>query len=72
LFLVAKLGSEYVIRLLPIGTHDRRRFIAPTELAGMVRAAGARVTDSASLSPGLSGWRVTRDLGVNYLVAAEV
>ena len=70
-FLVAKLGAEYVLRLLPVGTHDWRKFIAPAELAGMVRAGGARVTDSAGLSPRLNGWRVTHDLGVNYLMAAE-
>ncbi|MGD0429588.1 MAG: bifunctional 2-polyprenyl-6-hydroxyphenol methylase/3-demethylubiquinol 3-O-methyltransferase UbiG [Acetobacteraceae bacterium] len=70
-FLVAKLGAEYVLRILPVGTHDWRRFIAPAELAASVRSAGARVTETAGLSPGLNGWRVTRDLGVNYLLAAE-
>ena len=69
--LVAKLGAEYVLRLVPPGTHDWKQFLTPTELAGMVRAAGARVTASAGLSPGLSGWRTTRDLGVNYLLAAR-
>jgi 2-polyprenyl-6-hydroxyphenyl methylase/3-demethylubiquinone-9 3-methyltransferase len=69
-FLVAKLGAEYVLRLLPVGTHDWRRFIAPPELAALLRSAGIRVTDSAGLSPALRGWRVTRDLGVNYLMAA--
>jgi 2-polyprenyl-6-hydroxyphenyl methylase/3-demethylubiquinone-9 3-methyltransferase len=71
-FLVAKLGAEYVMRLLPIGTHDWRQFITPTELAGLLRDAGARVTDTAGLSTGLNGWQVTRDLGVNYLLAASV
>jgi 2-polyprenyl-6-hydroxyphenyl methylase / 3-demethylubiquinone-9 3-methyltransferase len=70
--LVAKLGAEYVLRLLPMGTHDWRQFITPAELSGMLREAGARVTDSAGLSPGLNGWHTTRDLGVNYLLAAEV
>jgi 2-polyprenyl-6-hydroxyphenyl methylase/3-demethylubiquinone-9 3-methyltransferase len=70
--LVAKLGAEYVLRLLPIGTHDWRQFITPVELSGLLRDAGARVADTAGLSPGLNGWRVTRDLGVNYLLAAEV
>jgi 2-polyprenyl-6-hydroxyphenyl methylase/3-demethylubiquinone-9 3-methyltransferase len=70
-FLVAKLGAEYVLRLLAVGTHDWRRFIPPAELAGLLRDAGARVMDTAGLSPGLSSWRVTRDLGVNYLLAAE-
>jgi 2-polyprenyl-6-hydroxyphenyl methylase/3-demethylubiquinone-9 3-methyltransferase len=70
--LVAKFGAEYVLRLLPVDTHDWKQFITPVELAGLLRAAGARVTDTAGLSPGLAGWRTTRDLGVNYLIAAEV
>jgi 2-polyprenyl-6-hydroxyphenyl methylase / 3-demethylubiquinone-9 3-methyltransferase len=71
-FLVAKLGAEYVLRLLPVGTHDWRRFLTPVEVAGLLRGAGARVTDTAGLSPGMNGWRTTRDLAVNYMVAAEV
>ena len=70
-FLVAKLGAEYVLRLLPVGTHDWRQFITPAELSGLLRDAGARVTDTAGLSPGMNGWHTTRDLGVNYLLAAE-
>ena len=71
-FMVAKLGAEYVLRLLPVGTHDWRQFITPAELSGLLRDVGARVTDTAGLSPGLNGWHTTRDLGVNYLLAAEV
>jgi 2-polyprenyl-6-hydroxyphenyl methylase/3-demethylubiquinone-9 3-methyltransferase len=71
-FLVAKLGAEYVLRMLPVGTHDWRQFITPAELAKLTRDAGARVTDTAGLSPGLRGWHVAHDLGVNYLIAAEV
>ncbi len=70
-FVTAILGAEYVLRLLPAGTHDWRRFLTPAELARLTREAGARVIDSAGLSPGLNGWRTTRDLGVNYLLAAE-
>lgn len=70
--LVAKLGAEYVLRLLPVGTHDWRRFPTPVEVTRLLRDAGARVTDTAGLSPSLNGWRTTRDLGVNYLLAAEV
>ncbi len=71
-FLVAKLGAEYVMRLLPVGTHDWKKFIAPVALAGILREAGLLVTDTAGLSPGVlgGGWRVGRDLGVNYLIAA--
>jgi 2-polyprenyl-6-hydroxyphenyl methylase / 3-demethylubiquinone-9 3-methyltransferase len=71
-FLVAKLGAEYVLRMLPVGTHDWRKFISPVELAKLLREAGASVIDTAGLSPGAAGWRITRDLGVNYLLAAEV
>lgn len=71
-YLTAILGAEYVLRLLPVGTHDWRRFLTPAELADLTRAAGAAVTHTAGLSPGLGGWRTTRDLGVNYLMAAAV
>jgi 2-polyprenyl-6-hydroxyphenyl methylase/3-demethylubiquinone-9 3-methyltransferase len=71
-FLTAKLGAEYVLRLLPVGTHDWRRFIPPATLAGLLRSAGLRVTDTAGLTPAplSGGWRISRDLGVNYLMAA--
>ena len=70
-FLFAKLGAEYVLRLLPAGTHDWRRFVTPAELAAALGAAGLRLADSAGLIPGLGGWRVGRDLAVNYIVCAE-
>ena len=71
-FLSAKVGAEYVLRWLPVGTHDWRRFVTPTELGRLLRAAGLRVTDAAGLAPDplRGGWRTTRDLGVNYLMAA--
>ena len=71
-FLVAKLGAEYVMRLLPVGTHEWKKFIAPAELAAMLRDAGLLVTDTAGLSPRslMGDWQVGRDLAVNYLIAA--
>jgi 2-polyprenyl-6-hydroxyphenyl methylase / 3-demethylubiquinone-9 3-methyltransferase len=71
-FIAAKVGAEYLLRWLPIGTHDWRRFIAPRELAAMLRQAGLRVTDIAGLTVDpLSGrWTTGRDLSVNYLLAA--
>jgi 2-polyprenyl-6-hydroxyphenyl methylase / 3-demethylubiquinone-9 3-methyltransferase len=70
-FLTAKLGAEYVLRMLPAGTHDWRAFIAPSELAGMMRAAGLRVGQAVGLvvDPLTGQWRTSRDLGVNYLMA---
>jgi len=72
-FLMAKLGAEYLLRLLPIGTHDWRMFVTPGELGTGLRRAGLAVTDMAGMSlDTLSGrWRESRDLGVNYLMMAE-
>jgi 2-polyprenyl-6-hydroxyphenyl methylase / 3-demethylubiquinone-9 3-methyltransferase len=71
-FIAAKIGAEYLLRWLPVGTHDWRRFITPTELASGLRRAGLRLADVAGLSPDplRGGWRVTADLSVNYLAAA--
>lgn len=72
-FVAAKLAAEYVLRWLPLGTHEWRRFVLPAELAGYVRGAGLRVTDTAGLAPDplRGGWRVTHDLGVNYLMSSS-
>jgi 2-polyprenyl-6-hydroxyphenyl methylase / 3-demethylubiquinone-9 3-methyltransferase len=71
-FLIAKLGAEYVMRLLPVGTHTWNKFIPPAELAAMLRDAGLLVTATAGLSPRAltEDWRIGRDLTVNYLIAA--
>ncbi len=70
---VAKIGAEYVARLLPVGTHDWRRFVTPRELAAHARSAGLRITDIAGMTPrlaGLSGdWQESRDLAVNYIAS---
>lgn len=70
-WLTAILGAEYVLRLLPAGTHDWKRFLPPAELATLVRGAGLRPSDVAGLTPGPSGWRTGRDTSVNYLLMAE-
>jgi 2-polyprenyl-6-hydroxyphenyl methylase/3-demethylubiquinone-9 3-methyltransferase len=72
-YLLAKLGAEYLLRLLPIGTHEFSMFVRPAELGADLRAAGLRVADIAGLTmdPLTRRWRVTRDVGVNYLVMAE-
>jgi 2-polyprenyl-6-hydroxyphenyl methylase / 3-demethylubiquinone-9 3-methyltransferase len=72
-FLAAKVGAEYVLRWLPIGTHDWSRFITPTELDAMLRHAGLRVSDITGLvaDPLTGRWSTGRDLSVNYLMLAE-
>jgi len=72
-FLEAIVGAEYVLRWLPRGTHDWRRFLRPAELARAVRAGGLAVRDITGMSfRPLSGeWRLGRDTAVNYLLAAS-
>jgi 2-polyprenyl-6-hydroxyphenyl methylase / 3-demethylubiquinone-9 3-methyltransferase len=70
-WLTAKFGAEYVLRMLPVGTHDWKAFLPPSELAAMMRAAGLRVVQTTGLLPQpLTGqWRTGRDVGVNYMIA---
>ncbi len=72
-FLFAILGAEYVLRLLPKGTHEYARFIRPAELARWAREAQLDVADIAGLSynPLTRAFRLTRDVTVNYLLHAR-
>jgi 2-polyprenyl-6-hydroxyphenyl methylase/3-demethylubiquinone-9 3-methyltransferase len=68
---VAKIGAEYIARLLPAGTHDWRRFVKPEELAAMARAAGLRPLAVAGrvFEPTTRFWRESTDLSINYIAA---
>ena len=66
---VGKIGAEYILRLLPVGTHEWRKFIQPSELGQYARAAGLRMIAMAGMAPGPMGWKETRDLSVNYIAA---
>lgn len=70
-WLVGILGAEYVLRMLPVGTHDWKAFITPAELAALLRVAGLRVGRTTGLvADKLTGqWRTSRDMGVNYMIA---
>lgn len=69
-YAMAILGAEYVLRLLPAGTHTYAKFIRPSELAGWARAAGLVVADVAGLDydPFARSARLTSDARVNYLM----
>jgi len=69
----AKIGAEYIARLLPVGTHDWQRFVPPETLAAHARAAGLRLTDLSGMAMNtLTGaWRLTRDVGINYIAAFQ-
>jgi 2-polyprenyl-6-hydroxyphenyl methylase / 3-demethylubiquinone-9 3-methyltransferase len=72
-FLTAILAGEYVLKLLPRGTHEYERLIRPAELARWARAAGLAVRELAGieLNPFTGSCRITRDVGVNYLAYLE-
>ena len=71
-YLVAILGAEHILRWLPRGTHDWKLFVTPAELGALLRGAGLAVTDAAGMVPSLSaGFRIARDTGVKYLMAAR-
>ena len=70
---LAVVGAEYVLGLLPKGTHDYAKFIKPHELAAAVREAGLTVIDLKGMryNPFTRAARLTSDLGVNYLLHAR-
>jgi len=72
-WLTAVVGAEYVLGLLPRGTHDYARFLRPSEIARWLRRAGAEVREIAGLgyNPLTRRAWVGRDAGVNYLLHAE-
>jgi 2-polyprenyl-6-hydroxyphenyl methylase/3-demethylubiquinone-9 3-methyltransferase len=68
-YLLAVIGAEYVLGLLPKGTHDYEKFIRPSELAGWSRSAGLTLEELRGLSynPLTRHYRLGADLDVNYL-----
>jgi 2-polyprenyl-6-hydroxyphenyl methylase/3-demethylubiquinone-9 3-methyltransferase len=72
-FVFAIFGAEYVLRLLPRGTHEYARFIRPSELAAMARHAGLEVVEILGMTynPLTRRFALGRDTDVNYLVACR-
>lgn len=70
-YLFAILGAEYVLRLLPKGTHDYDKFITPAELSQYVRSAGLDVNSMRGMgyNPLTKIYSLNSDTSVNYLVA---
>ncbi|QDH12944.1 bifunctional 2-polyprenyl-6-hydroxyphenol methylase/3-demethylubiquinol 3-O-methyltransferase UbiG [Formicincola oecophyllae] len=66
-FLVAKVGAEYVLRMVEKGTHDWRKFITPAELEAMGTQAGLRLVAMSGLNPHGSSWRAGGGVDVNYI-----
>ena len=72
-FLFAIIGAEYVLNLLPKGTHEYRRFITPAELATMARDAGLTVTNFTGMTynPFSKVYALNDDVSVNYIVTCR-
>ncbi len=70
-YLFAIVGAEQLLKLLPRGTHDYRKFIRPTELAGFCRQAGLSCGEMTGLTynPLTRQYKLTDDIAVNYMLA---
>jgi 2-polyprenyl-6-hydroxyphenyl methylase / 3-demethylubiquinone-9 3-methyltransferase len=73
-FLFAIVGAEYVLGLLPRGTHEYAKFVTPSELAAHCRAAGLETVDLTGMTynPLTKVYALGRDVSVNYLLACRV
>ena len=69
-YLFAVIGAEYLLRLLPRGTHDFKKFIRPSELGAWSRAAGLNVQDIIGLTynPLTRQYKLEADVDVNYMI----
>lgn len=69
-YLLAVLGAEYILGLLPKGTHEYAKFIKPSELANDIRAAGLELVDITGMTynPLTKRYKLGNDVDVNYLV----
>ncbi len=70
-YLFAIIGAEYILRILPKGTHDYKKFIKPSELNEFIREAGLELNELIGLSynPITEVYSLGRDTDVNYLMA---
>ena len=69
---LAKIGAEYVLRWIPAGTHEWKKFVKPSELARYIRDGGLTLTALSGLvyNPIKREWASGEDLAINYLVFA--
>jgi 2-polyprenyl-6-hydroxyphenyl methylase/3-demethylubiquinone-9 3-methyltransferase len=72
-YCLAILGAEYVLNLLPCGTHDYAKFLKPSELAQFCRNAGLNLTDLTGMTynPLNKVYSLGKDTDVNYMIACR-
>jgi 2-polyprenyl-6-hydroxyphenyl methylase / 3-demethylubiquinone-9 3-methyltransferase len=71
-YLMAVVGAEYVLNLLPKGTHDYAKFIKPSELAAWLRQSGLELQHQSGITynPLNKQYSLTQDTSVNYMLHA--
>ncbi|MEW6298708.1 MAG: bifunctional 2-polyprenyl-6-hydroxyphenol methylase/3-demethylubiquinol 3-O-methyltransferase UbiG [Thermodesulfobacteriota bacterium] len=69
-YALAVMGAEYILRWLPKGTHDWRKFVKPSEFAAFLRPEGVEVREMRGMEyvPFKDEWHETGDLDVNYML----
>ena len=72
-YIKAIVGAEYILRWLPVGTHDWNKFIRPEELEKKLTDLNFSITDLSGLSfnPIFQKWKKTKDISVNYIISAK-
>ncbi|HEY0841656.1 bifunctional 2-polyprenyl-6-hydroxyphenol methylase/3-demethylubiquinol 3-O-methyltransferase UbiG [Methylotenera sp.] len=73
-YLFAVLGAEYILNMLPKGTHDYAKFIKPSELSNWVRQSGLNVSGMRGMNyqPLTQHYSLSDDVSVNYLLHTEL
>lgn len=71
-FALAVVGAEHVLRWLPRGTHDWKKFVTPEEARAALTGAGLDMKETlgVTFSPLTGKWSLSRDIAVNYMVTA--
>lgn len=72
-YALAILGAEYVLRWLPKGTHDWKKFLTPDEIRSLITRNGLNVIEGkgVTFNPIADEWRLSEDMAVNYMLLAQ-
>ena len=72
-YVFAIVGAEYILRWLPIGTHDWNKFIKPEELEKKLSSANFSTIDVKGLefNPFFNKWKKSDNLSVNYIICSK-
>jgi len=70
---LAVIGAEYILRWLPRGTHDWKKFLTPEEINAQLRRNGLSVVDETGVTfnPIADSWGLSPDMAINYMILAE-